>query len=163
MSRGRRETNEGTERCGGYIRGKDHVGACQEGGEEVLSDHHLRSCVGPEGTEDVVLGAVRQAVKKEVNAQKKEAPRGRGSSRGRFLGGRWMVEREYRNTGSNEGHNEIFVQRIALAEDRKVQEHHREKLAGFGEDESDVVNMGEGGISKRGGQGRGYCDKNQRG
>lgn len=42
VSGGRREADEGSEGCCRYVRGKNHVGGCQESGEEVLSDHHLR-------------------------------------------------------------------------------------------------------------------------
>jgi hypothetical protein len=34
-----------------------------------------------------------------------------------------------------------------------MQEHHGKKFARFGEYESDIVDMGEGGIPKRGSQG----------
>lgn len=47
---------------------EEEVEGCQEGGEEVLRDHHLRAGVGAEGGEDVVLGAVREAIEEEVDA-----------------------------------------------------------------------------------------------
>lgn len=59
MRGGRGEADQRSERRGGYVRGEKHVGYCQQGGEEVLGDHHLRSGVGAVGAEDVILGAVR--------------------------------------------------------------------------------------------------------
>ena len=57
------------------------------------------------------------------------------------------------NTCGNKSHDEVFVQRISLAEDCQMQKHHRKKFARFGENESDVVDVREGCIAKRGGQG----------
>ena len=47
--------------------GEEEVGGCEEGGEDVLRDHHLGSRVGAVGAEDVVLGAVCEAVEEEVD------------------------------------------------------------------------------------------------
>lgn len=60
-----------------------------------------------------------------------------------------MVQRENCNTGGNKSHHKIFVQRITRAEDREMQEHYGEKFARFGEDESDIVDVGERCIAKR--------------
>lgn len=67
-----------------------------------------------------------------------------------------MVEGEDGYAGGHEGDDEIFVEGVALAEDGEVQEHDGEKLAGLGEDEGDVVDVGEGGVAE-GGRERG-CD-----
>lgn len=61
-----------------------------------------------------------------------------------------MVEGEDGDAGGNERNNEVFVKRVAFAEDGQMQEHDGEKLAGFGEDEGYVVNVSERGISERG-------------
>lgn len=50
-------------------RKEEEVDGCEEGGEEVLGDHHLRAGIRAEGGEDVVLSAVREAVEEEVDAQ----------------------------------------------------------------------------------------------
>lgn len=47
--------------------GEEEVGGCEEGGEYVLRDHHLGAGVGAMGGEDVVLGAVCEAVEEEVD------------------------------------------------------------------------------------------------
>lgn len=56
-------------------------------------------------------------------------------------------------------YNEVFVQRVLLAEESDVQEHDGEKLAGLGQDESYVVNVGEGGVSEWGGEGGSKSDE----
>ena len=58
----------GEEEEGGEVWGEEEIGGCEEGGEGVLGDHHLRARVGFVGAEDVVLGAVCQAVEEEVDA-----------------------------------------------------------------------------------------------
>lgn len=60
-----------------------------------------------------------------------------------------MVQRENCDTSGDKGNNEIFVQGVTLAEDCEMQKHHGKKFAGFREDESDIVDMGEGCIAKR--------------
>ena len=47
--------------------GEEEVGGCEEGGEDVLRDHHLGAGVGAVGGEDVVLGAVCEAIEEEVD------------------------------------------------------------------------------------------------
>lgn len=39
-----------------------------------------------------------------------------------------------------------------------MEEHDGEEFAGFGEDEGEVVDVGEGGVAERGGEGLGDCD-----
>ena len=58
---------------------------------------------------------------------------------------------------------EVLVQRVALAEDGDVEEHHRQELARLGEDVGDVVDVGEGGVAERGGEGVGEGDEEERG
>ena len=54
------------------------------------------------------------------------------------------------DAGGNERNDEVLVERVAFAEDRQMQEHDGEKLAGLGEDEGDIVDVSEGGIAERG-------------
>lgn len=54
-----------------------------------------------------------------------------------------------RHAGRDKRDDKIFVQRIALPEYGEMEKHDGKKLAGFCKDEGDVVDMGEGGISKR--------------
>lgn len=54
------------------------------------------------------------------------------------------------DAGGNERNDEVLVERVAFAEDRQMQEHDGEELAGLGEDEGDVVDVSEGGIAERG-------------
>lgn len=61
------EADRGGERVHCQGGGKEHVGCCEEGGEEVLGDHHLRAGIGAIGGENVVLGAVGKAVEEEVD------------------------------------------------------------------------------------------------
>lgn len=60
-----------------------------------------------------------------------------------------MVQREDCNTSGNKSYHEVFVQRKTFAEDCEMQEHYGKKLARFGEDESDIVDVGERCIAKR--------------
>lgn len=64
-----------------------------------------------------------------------------------------MLEGKDCYAGGHERYDDVFVQGVALAEDSQVQEHHREELACFGEDEGDVVDVGEGGVAEGGGEG----------
>lgn len=53
---------------------EDEVRGGDGGAHEVVGAHHLRPRVGLEGAEDVVLGAVGEAVKQQVNGQQQQAP-----------------------------------------------------------------------------------------
>lgn len=63
------EADDWGEGCGSEGRGKKHVGDCENGGEEILSDHHLGTGIGSISGKDVVLCAVCEAVKEEVYAE----------------------------------------------------------------------------------------------
>lgn len=140
----------GCDGVGGEEGGKKHVRRREEGGKNVLGDHHLRAGIGAVSGKNVVLGAICEAIEEKINAQQEEAPQ-RRRARGRFFGGRGgVVEGEDGDAGGNERNDEVFVERVAFAEDGQMQEHDGEKLAGFGEDEGDVVNVSERGISERG-------------
>lgn len=70
-----------------------------------------------------------------------------------------MVQRENCNASCDQSNNEIFVQWISLAEDREMQKHHRKKFTGFGEDESDIVDMSERCVAERRCEGGCYGDE----
>ena len=63
-----RKAKEGSNRAIDKERRKDKITCCQESREKILGDHHLRTRVGAVGTENVVLSAVCETVKKKVNA-----------------------------------------------------------------------------------------------
>ena len=62
-----------------------------------------------------------------------------------------MVQGEYRDAGGNKEDNEVFVEGVAFAEDGQVEKHNGEELAGFGENEGDIVNMRKAGVAEGGG------------
>lgn len=71
------------------------------------------------------------------------------------------MQGEYCYAPSDSQDNKVFIQRKPSLEQRDVQEHYGQKLAGFGEDEGDVVDVGEGGITKGRGKrgGDGDCEE----
>ena len=129
-----------------------------------MGDHHLGAGVGPVRGEDVVLGAVCEAVEEEVDAEEEEAPRRGlldGARAGGFFGRRGVVEGEDGDAGGDEEDDEVFVEGVAFAEDGQVEEHYREELAGFGEDEGDIVDVRQTGVAERGGEGGGDGDEDE--
>lgn len=74
-----------------------------------------------------------------------------------------MVQGEEGDAGGDEEDDEVFVEGVALAEDGEVQEHDGEQLAAFGEDEGDVVDVGEGGVAEGGGEAGGDGDEEEGG
>ena len=72
-----------------------------------------------------------------------------------------MVEGEEGDAGGNEGDDAIFIERVGFAEDGELEEHDGEELARFGEEEGDVVDVGEGGVAERGGEGGGDGDEEE--
>lgn len=58
----------GRERGGREKGGEEEVECREEGGEDVLGDHHLGAAVRAVGTENVVLGRVGEAIEEEVDA-----------------------------------------------------------------------------------------------
>lgn len=71
-----REREQGHDGAVGEKWGDKEVGRCENGGEDVLRDHHLRSCeAGVEvwGAEDVVLCCVCEAVQEEVDEKEEQA------------------------------------------------------------------------------------------
>lgn len=102
----------------------------------------------------MVLGAVGQAVKQQVDAQQEEAPGGARvvGTRRRLLA---LLARVQGEDGDAERHgrdDEVLVQRIPPAEHGDVQEHDGEQLAALGEEEGDVVEVREGGVPKGAGE-----------
>lgn len=63
------------------------------------------------------------------------------------------MQSEDGHAGGDEGHDGVFVPGVAAAEEGDVEGHDREQLAGFGEDEGDVVHVGEGGVAEGAGEG----------
>lgn len=55
----------------------------------------------------------------------------------------------------------VLIQRVSLAEDGQVEEHDGQKLARFGEDEGEVVDVRETGISEGRCERRGDADQEQ--
>lgn len=66
-----------------------------------------------------------------------------------------MVECEDCDACGDEEDDEVFVEGVAFAENGEVQEHDGEQLAGFGEDEGDVVYMRQTRVAEGGGEGGG--------
>lgn len=62
------------------------------------------------------------------------------------------VQREDGDAGGDGRDDEILVQGVALAEDGDVEEHDGEELAALGEQEGDVVDVGETGVAKGAGE-----------
>ena len=145
-------------------RAEHEVAGRQQGREQVVGAHHLRARVAAEGLEDVVLRAVGQAVEEEVDAEEEEAPRGLAGGRAAGLGMAFLarVQGEDGDAGGHGGDDEVLVERVALAEDGDVQEHDGQQLARLGEDEGDVVDVGERGVAEGGSEGRGEGHQEQR-
>lgn len=72
------------------------------------------------------------------------------------------MERECRDSQRNQKDNPIFIQRVTLPEDRQMQEHNRQELAGLCQNEGQIVDMRQTGISEGRSQRRGDADEKQR-
>jgi len=70
-----------------------------------------------------------------------------------FGGGR--VQGEDCDAGGDSEDDEVFVEGEGAAEEGYVEEHYGEQLAGFGENEGYIVDVGEGGVAEGGGEGGG--------
>lgn len=106
----------------------------------------------------MVLGTIREAIKQEVNPQEEKSPRHicrlvhtAGLLRAAVLLTRG-VERKDGYAGCDGQDDEVLVQREASAEDGDVEEHDGEELAALGEEEGDVVNVCEAGVSEWAGE-----------
>ena len=51
------------------------------------------------------------------------------------------MKSEYRDAEGDQEDNEVFVERVGAAEESDVEEHDGEELAGFGQDEGQVVDV----------------------
>ncbi len=71
------------------------------------------------------------------------------------------MQREDGDAGGDKEDDEIFVEGVRFAEDGEVEEHDGEEFAGFGEDEGDVVDVGEAGVAEGGGEGGGDGDEDE--
>ena len=78
---------------------------------------------------------------------------------GELFGSGGVVEGEGCNAKGDGEDDGVFVEWVAFAEESYMKKHHWKKFAGLGEDECEVVDMGERGIAEWGGQGRGYTDE----
>ncbi len=100
----------------------------------------------------MVLSAIGETVEEEIDCQECEAPKRVFLGRRRFLFRRGVVEGEDGNAGSNEEYYEVFVERVAFAEDGEVEEHHGEEFARLGKDVGYIVDMGERCVAEGRGQ-----------
>jgi hypothetical protein len=71
------------------------------------------------------------------------------------------VQREDCDAEGDAADDEVFVERVAFAEERDVQEHYGQEFAGFGEDEGYVVDVFEAGVAEGGGERGGDCDEEE--
>lgn len=124
---------------------------------DVVGAHHLRPAKRAEGLKDVILGAVGEAIKQEVDAQQQQSPgQIRLLRQLRLLGLFIRVEREDGHASGDGGHDGVLVNRVALPEDGDVEEHDGQQLAALGQQERDVVDVREAGVAK--GAGQAVCD-----
>lgn len=72
-----------------------------------------------------------------------------------------MVEGENGDAGSYEQNDEVFVEGVAFTEYGQVEEHYGEELAGFGEDVSYIVYVGERSVAEGGSEGGGNGDEEE--
>lgn len=135
------------------------------GAEQVVRAHHLRARVAPERREDVVLRRVRQPVEQQVDPQQQQAPRRvrvrvrRGAVLLRLAAAR--VQREHGDAERHGPDDKVLVHGVPAAEERGVQQHDGDELAGLGEEEGDVVDVREGGVAERRGERRGHGHEEQ--
>jgi hypothetical protein len=115
-----------SETCRDQPRADDQVGTRDNSAHDVVGAHHLRARVRSECLEDMVLSAVCQAIKKEVDTQQQQAPCCacivRPDLAALLLS---RVQREDSHAESHGRNHEILVQRISTAKDSDVKEHDR--------------------------------------
>lgn len=143
----------------------DEVQAGDEGAHHVVGAHHLGAAVGAEGLEDVVLGAVGEAVEEQVDAEQEQAPGRVGLvvvQRLALLLVLARVQREDGDARRHGRHHEVLVQRVAPAEEGDVQEHDGQQLATLGQQECDVVNVRKAGVAKGAGEAARHGHQRQR-
>lgn len=141
----------------------EEIRAGDESAHHVVGAHHLRATVRAKGLEDVVLSGVGEAVEQQVDGEKQETPRHVGLVRpGRLPVLLARVQSEDGDAGRDGRHDEVLVQRVALAENGDVEEHDGQQLAALGQQEGDVVDVRETGVPKGAGQTAGDGDEGQR-
>lgn len=144
-------------------RAAEEVEGRNDGAHDVVGAHHLRPAERAKRLKDVILGAVGEAVKEEVDAQQQQAPRDVCLlGPGRLLVLATRVQGEDGDTKRHGGHDQVLVEGIALPEDCDVEEHDGEKLAALGQQEGDVVDVRKAGVAKGTGQAVGDCDERER-
>ena len=133
--------------------------------QQIIRRHHLRPGIRLERLEDVVLRAVGQAVKQQIDAEQQHAPRRLPRVRRRcvLLVLAAGVQREDGHAARHGRDDQVLVQRVALAEDGDVQEHDGQQLAALCEDEGDVVDVRERGVAEGRGERVGEGDEEERG
>lgn len=138
-------------------RASNEVQGRHGGAHDVVGAHHLRPAKGAEGLKDVILGAVGEAIKQEVDAQQQQSPGEVCFLRqlGLFVFA-IRVQSEDGHASSDGGHDGVLVDRVALPENGNVEEHDGQQLAALGQQESDVVNVRKTGVAK--GAGQAVCD-----
>jgi len=70
-----------------------------------------------------------------------------------------VVEGEDGDAGCHGEDDEVFREGVALVEEGDVEGHDGEEFAGLGEDEGEVVDVGEGGVAEGGGERCCYADE----
>ena len=73
-----------------------------------------------------------------------------------------MVDGENGHAHRHEGYHKVFIERIRFPEYGEVEEHNRKKLARFGKNKCDIIDVSERSVSERGGYGRSYCHQDER-
>lgn len=144
-------------------RAQQQVPARERRRQQVIRRHHLRARVRLKRLKDVILRAIRQAIKQQVHRQQQHAPRRLPAVARRLLPPGARVQRKHRHPRRDRRDDAVLVQRVALAEHGDVQQHDGEELAALGEDVGDVVDVGEGGVAEGGGEGVGKGDEEERG
>lgn len=147
------------------VRAREEVQARDERAHHVVGAHHLRTAIRAERLKDVVLGAIRETVKQQVDAQQQQPPRDVGVvrlGRRRRLVLAARMQRKDGHAGRDGRDNEVLVQRVPLAEERDVEEHDGQQLAALGEQEGDVVDVREARVAERAGEARRDGDEGER-
>ena len=111
----------------------------------------------------MVLRGVGEAVEEEVDSEEREAVvGGLLGSFGDLAGFGWVVEGENRNAGGDGEDYEVFGEWVALAVKQDVEEHNGKEFAGLGEDEGQVIDMGEGSVAEGRSESLGCCNHEER-
>lgn len=119
--------------CSDEIWTGEEIKPSDECAHHVVCAHHLRTAVGAESLEDVVLCAVGETIEEQVDAQEEQAPNNVGLVRlGRLLALLAGVEGEDGDASGHSRHDKVLVEGVALAKDGDVEEHDGQELAALG-------------------------------